>query len=320
MPVRALITGATGFVGSHIAAAFTEAGYRVRCSVRTSSNTRWIDDLPVERVSLDFGSIGDLAEAVKGVDVVVHAAGLTRARQASDYHLVNAESTRRLAAAALDAGVRRFVLISSLATRGPDALTKDGRDRPVSPYGRSKLEAEAHLRSLSEQMETVALRPAAVYGPRDTDFLPLFKMARNGWLFIPSDPGPLQPVYATDVAQAALAAARKPVGFGPFPVAEAARYAWEEVVVGLEQALSRPVRTVRVPAAVFALAGRTAEWAAKLRGSTPIFDERRARDLAVHTWTCDPSGTEQALGWRAEVPLFEGLKHTARWYRQAGWL
>jgi nucleoside-diphosphate-sugar epimerase len=169
-------------------------------------------------------------------------------------------------------------------------------------------------------METVVLRPAAVYGPRDTDFLPLFKMARNGWLFVPSDPGPLQPVYAADVAQAALAAARKTVGFGPFPVAGAARYAWDEVVIGIEQALGRSVRTVRVPAPVFALSGRTAEWAAKLRGSAPTFDERRARDLAVHTWTCDPSGTERALGWRAQVPLFEGLKRTARWYRQAGWL
>src|SRR5919199_6222911 len=250
MTERVLVTGATGFVGSHIATAFVEAGYRVRCSVRASSNTRWIYGLPVERVAVDFGRPGDLAEAVADIDVVVHAAGLTRARRASDYHRVNAGGTRRLAEAALGAGVGRFVLISSLAARGPDALTKDGRDRPISPYGRSKLEAETHLRSLSEQIETVALRPAAVYGPRVTDFLSLFKMARNGWLFIPSDPGPLQPVYATDVAQAALAAARKPVGFGPFPVAGAARYAWEEVVVGLEQALSRPVRTVRLPALV----------------------------------------------------------------------
>jgi nucleoside-diphosphate-sugar epimerase len=320
MPLATLITGATGFVGSHIAAAFTEAGYKVRCSVRPSSNTRWIDDLAVERVPVDFGRTRDLAEAVEGVDVVVHAAGLTRAKQATDYHLVNAGSTQRLATAALDAGIRRFVLISSLAARGPDALTKDDRDRPISPYGRSKLEAEAHLRSLSEQMETVALRPAAVYGPRDTDFLSLFKMARSGWLFIPSDPGPLQPVYATDVAQAALAAAHKAVGFGPFPVAGAARYAWDEIAAGLEKALGRSVRTVRLPATVFELAGRAAEWAAKLRGSTPIFDERRARDLAVHSWTCDPSDTERVLGWRAEVPLFEGLKRTAGWYRQAGWL
>src|SRR5205085_1261889 len=125
----------------------------VRCSVRTSSNTRWIEDLAVERVPLDFNQPRDLAKIVKGVDVVVHAAGLTSSKRASDYYQVNAKGTQKIADAALDAGVSRFVLISSLAARGPDALTKDGGDHPVSHYGQSKLEAEAYLRSL-KQMET----------------------------------------------------------------------------------------------------------------------------------------------------------------------
>jgi nucleoside-diphosphate-sugar epimerase len=321
MPERVLITGATGFVGSYIASAFVEAGYQVRCSVRASSNTRWICGLPIERVTVDFGRPGDLAGAVKDIDIVVHAAGLTRARRISDYHRINVEGTRRLAETALGAGVRRFVLISSLAARGPDALTKDGRDRPVSPYGRSKLEAETYLRSLSERMEVTALRPSAVYGPRDTDLLPLFKMARGGWLVIPPDLNPLQPVYVADVARVTLVAARhKTVSFGPFPVAEAARYTWQQMIAMLEGALERPVRPVRLPAFVFEMAGRLAELSAKPLGSSPVFDTRRARDLAVHAWTCDPSGTERALRWQAEVTLSEGLKRTARWYREVGWI
>ncbi len=169
-------------------------------------------------------------------------------------------------------------------------------------------------------MEAVVLRPAAVYGPRDTDLLPLFKMANRGWLPLPSGANLLQPVYAEDVARAVLAAAREPVGFGPFPVAEKGRYKWKDVVAGLEKALGRRVRAVRLPAAAFTLAGRAAEWAARPFSAVPVFDERRGRDLAARTWTCDTSATERALGWRAEVPLFEGLERTARWYRQAGWL
>ena len=316
MPERVLVTGATGFVGSHVAHALVKAGYEVRCGVRASSSTRWISGLPVERVGLDMkGRAEDFSLAVEKVDLVVHAAGITRARRAEDYHAVNAGGTRKLASAALGAGVRRFVLISSLAARGPD-----GRDHPESAYGRSKLEAEAHLRALDSQMEPVILRPAAVYGPRDTDLLPLFKMARAGFLALPSTANVLQPVYAEDVARAALAAARKAAGSGPFPVAEAARYTWEDVVAGLEKALGRNVRAVRLPPAAFPLAGRAAEWAARAFSAVPIIDERRGRDLAAHTWTCDVSETEAALGWRAEVPLFEGLERTARWYRQAGWL
>jgi nucleoside-diphosphate-sugar epimerase len=319
MPDRVLLTGATGFVGSHIAGAFVEAGYEVLCGVRASSDMRWISDLPIERVSLDVkGGAEGLPRAVENADLVVHAAGITRARRVEDYHSVNAEGTRRLAVAAFEAGVRRFVLISSLAARGPDDPTKD--DHPESAYGRSKLEAEAYLRSLGGRMEAVVLRPAAVYGPRDTDLLPLFKMANRGWLPLPSGANLLQPVYATDVARAALAAVREPLGFGPFPVAENRLYTWKEVIAGLEKALGRTVRTVRLPAAAFTLAGRAAEWAARPFSAVPVFDERRGRDLAVHTWTCDISATEKALGWRAEVALSEGLTRSARWYGQAGWL
>ena len=320
MPERVLVTGATGFVGSHIAQGLVEAGYEVRCGVRTSSNERWISGLPVERVPLDLAEPEGLPRAVENVDVIVHAAGITRARQTGDYHSVNAEGTRRLAAAAFEAGVRRFVLISSLAARGPDTRAEDGRDHPASAYGRSKLGAEECLRTFDERMEIVALRLAAVYGPRDADLLPLFKMAARGLLVLPSGPGLLQPVYASDVARAVLAAIRKPSDFGPYPVAETSRYTWQEISDGLARALERPVRAVRMPTAVFKLAGRTAERAAKLLSVAPVFDDRRARDLAVHTWTCDPSATEKVLGWRANVHLSEGLERTARWYRRAGWL
>jgi nucleoside-diphosphate-sugar epimerase len=321
VPERVLVTGATGFVGSHIARALAEAGREVLCGVRSTSGTRWIDDLTTERVRSDLESQRSLVEAVRGVQLVVHAAGITRSGRASDYHSINAAGTRRLAGAAAAAGVRRFVLISSLAARGPDASAKAGGDHPVSDYGRSKLAAETYLRDLEGAMEAIVLRPAAIYGPRDRDFLPLFKMARAGLLLFPSSAGPLQPVYVDDMARAALAATGgDDVGFGPFPVAGGQTYAWQDVVTGLEKAFERHMRAVRLPAGAFLLAGAASEQVARIRGQAGPFDQRRARDLAVHTWTCEVSGTEEALGWRAEVPLFEGLQRTARWYLRAGWL
>lgn len=306
-------------MGSHVASTFAHAGYRVRCSVRASSNLRWLAGLPVELVTADFGRPADLSAATEGIEVVVHAAGITRARRRDEYHRVNAEGTRSLAVAALEGGVRRFVLLSSLAARGPDAPSGDS-DCPTSPYGRSKLEAESYLRSLDVQMERVVLRPSAVYGPRDRDFLPLFRMARRGFLVLPPGPGLLQPVYASDVANAALAAARGSTEFGPFPVAERGRYGWEEVTAAMERALGRRVRTARLPVTAFTLAGRAAERAAKTLDSSSLFDERRAQDMAVHSWTCDPSSTERGLTWRAEVALPEGLERTFRWYREVGWV
>lgn len=318
---RALITGGTGFVGSHLARTFVEAGYEVRCGVRATSDTGALDGLEVELVPLDLAHDGRLLErALRNVATVVHAAGVTRAGRESEYHATNAQATRRLAEAAATAGVRRFVFISSLAARGPDASSGEGQDRPESAYGKSKLAAEEYLKGLGGRMEVVALRPAAVYGPRDTDFLPLIKLARTGWTVVPDDTLRLQPAYAGDVARAAWAAMRAAAGFGPFPVAEPTRYSWREVAGGLGRALGRPVRAVRLPAGVLLAAGRAGERVASLRGGAPVFDERRARDLAVNAWTCDVSGTERALGWRAEIPLFEGLERTVGWYRRAGWM
>ncbi|MDP8939213.1 MAG: NAD(P)-dependent oxidoreductase [Actinomycetota bacterium] len=315
MPERVLITGATGFVGSHIAEAFAEAGYEVRCGARDPNHPRWLVDLPVELVPLDLDHPADLLPALQSVDTVIHAAGITRARRPEDYERVNAVGTRRLAAAARGSGVRRFVFISSLAARGPD-----GMDRPTSAYGWSKRRAEAHVYALLGDMETTILRPAAVYGPRDTDLLPLFEMAKRGWLVLPSGPGLLQPVYAADVAAAALLAARGSyAGAGPFSVAEPASYSWEQVVRLMEKVMGRRIRALRLPAGAFALGGRIAERAAKLGGSAPSFDVRRAEDLAARAWTCDVSVTEEALGWRSEVPLREGLDLTARWYEKNGW-
>src|SRR3712207_7334755 len=96
MPGRVLLTGATGFVGSHIARAFAEAGYEVLCGVRASSDLRWLSGLPVERVPLDLkGGAQDLSRTVRNADLVVHAAGITRARRAEGYHTGNPRGTKK---------------------------------------------------------------------------------------------------------------------------------------------------------------------------------------------------------------------------------
>ncbi|MFQ5888544.1 MAG: NAD-dependent epimerase/dehydratase family protein [Gemmatimonadota bacterium] len=361
-----LVTGATGFVGSHIAGALEEAGWRVRCAVRATSDRVWLAGLRAERVTVDVAAEEGLAEAVRGASAVVHSAGLTRAVDEREYFRVNAEGTGALARAAARAGVRRFVLISSLAARGPDletgpagsggpggeigseavamaceeegagevaegeAAPEEGanervaEDHPVSEYGRSKREGEelvrAVVRESGGEMQAVVLRPGGVYGPRDRALLPLFRMAVRGRVVVPRAEGALQPVYVTDVARAALLAAAGQGEFGPYAIAERARYDWPDVAAGLERALGRAVRLLRLPAWAFELAGLAAEGVARAARRPPAFDRRRAADVARFRWTCDPTESEAALGWRAEVGLGEGLARTAAWYREAGWL
>lgn len=348
-----LLTGATGFVGSHVADRLSSRGHHLRCTVRASSDLRWLEGLDVETVEVDLADGEGLGAALEGAERVVHVAGVTRAPREEVFRRVNVEGTRRLAEASLRAGVRRFVFVSSLAARGPD-----GEDGPVSAYGRSKRAAErALLRTAGAggsagrregpddgedggsdgpgepaaaadagpgrggDMEVAVLRPGGVYGPRDTDLLPLFRLARSGWFPLVPSSGVVQPIYVADLAEAVVAAALgEAPGPGPWPLAGRGRHRWSDLAEGLEDALGRPVRCFPVPGPLLLAAGAAAELAARATGRAPDFDRRSARDLARRDWTCDPSPSEAALGWEAEVGLGEGLERTVRWYRREGWL
>ncbi|MEE9208240.1 MAG: SDR family NAD(P)-dependent oxidoreductase [Gemmatimonadota bacterium] len=329
---RVLLTGATGFLGSHIAEGLCASGATVRCTVRKTSNLRWLEALSAETVELDLAR-ADLAETelnsvLAGVAVVVHSAGLTRAPNEETFQRVNAKATDELARAAVRNGVGRFVLISSLAARGPDAATVTSAaapaalDSPVSPYGRSKLEGERRLRAAADtsEMAFVILRPGGIYGPRDEDLLPMYQMARLGFLSVPMGRGRLQPVFVKDVARAALAAAEGHGTGGTFPIAEPFIYTWDEVAAALSEAVGRKVRPVPVPPALIEAAGTAADIGARLFGQQPRFDRRRARDIARLQWTCDTTAAEEGLRWVARVPLAEGMAETAEWYREIGWL
>jgi nucleoside-diphosphate-sugar epimerase len=327
-PHTVLLTGATGFLGSHVAEALLVEGWAVRCTVRKTSNLRWIESLPVERVTADVRSAAELAVALEGVDVVVHSAGLTRAKSDADYFAVNAEGTQGLALGAVDAGVRRFVLVSSLAARGPDRRASDRGppgDRPTSAYGESKLAGERRLfQVLSEQTgatQGVILRPGGIYGPRDEDSLNLFKVAKTGMLPVPTSKGRLQPVYVKDVADAVIRAVARPeVDLKPIPIVGPEIVSWADMGEALGNAVGKPVRLVKIPNAIWQVGGTVAEAAARLVRMPPQFDRRTADDLSRLDWTADPREAEASLGWRATTRLREAMEETGRWYREHGWL
>lgn len=319
-----LLTGATGFVGSHVAAALAARPLHVRCTVRRSSDTRWLDPLDVETVEADVTNPEAVRSALEGVDVVVHGAGVTKAPDRDTYFRVNTEGTLVFAKAAAAAGVRRFVFVSSLAARGPDPEDAEPQsetpDSPESAYGMSKLTAEERLSAFSDQMDVVILRPGGVYGPRDTDMLLLFRMARTGHLFVPSEETLLQPVYAGDVAEAVIRALEVRAGPGPYPVVGDGLFSWTGVARVLQDAMGRSLRVHRLPSRVLVAAAAVLEGLAWVVRRPPPLDRRRAKDLALRRWTADTSRTTEALDWRPRVDLPLGLRHTVRWYRDQGWL
>jgi nucleoside-diphosphate-sugar epimerase len=187
--MKALVTGATGFIGSHLCEELIRKGYDVTCLVKKTSNLKWIETLNIDFVQGDCTDRNSLLDAVSNCDYVFHLAGLTKARSGDEFFAVNTNGTENLVKALAERNphVKRFVYVSSLAAAGPCrngvAVTEDCAPCPVSDYGRSKLEAERVVLQYRDLIPVTIVRPPAVYGPRDRDMLVLFKMIKKGVFF-----------------------------------------------------------------------------------------------------------------------------------------
>jgi len=186
--MRVLVTGGTGFIGIHLVAALAARGWTLRCLVRPTSNRRNLITYPVEYV---LGTLQDqdaLRQAVQGVEIIYHLAGVTKARTLADFERINYGGTRTLLDVCSDTHttLRKFVYISSIAAAGPSAsgtpMHESDPAHPVGPYGHSKLKAEEAVLAYQAHFPVTVLRPSAIYGPYDTDFLRLFRAIKRGFL------------------------------------------------------------------------------------------------------------------------------------------
>jgi nucleoside-diphosphate-sugar epimerase len=326
--VRILLTGATGFVGGHVAAALASAGHRVRAMTRGRDDGGVLAAAGAETVRGTLEDAASLRAAVDGADAVVHGAGLIKARTPSEYHAVNATGTLRLLEAcdAAASPPRRFVLVSSLAAQGPSRsgrpLAEGEPPRPVSHYGASKLRGERIARAFAGRREVVVVRPPAVYGPRDRETLEFFRIAARG--LRPRFAGRdlrLVLVHAEDLAAGIAAAAVAPgAAGGTFHLCHPEVLELGAVLDLMGRAVGRAGLALTLPRALVHAASVAAEAAASLTGRIPALSRDKAREIAAPAWVADPGAAERVLGWSARIAAAEGIPATAKWYREKGWL
>jgi len=322
-----LVTGATGFVGSHLIEALTARGLNVRALVRPTSDISLLERLGVERVVGSLSDAAALDRAVDGVGTVFHLAAAIKASGPADYERSNRTGTDALVKAMLATSNRpgRLIYLSSLAATGPslDGLPVRGSDtpRPLTAYGRTKLAGEAACLGANGPPGTVVLRAAVVYGPRDRETLSFFRLAARGIFPIPAGPERrTQLIHARDVAEAMILAAASPDAGGVYHLADPAIYAWTEFAEMIGRAVGRKARVVRVPEGLVRTAAAVSEWGAKLLGRPTIFNREKAKEILAPAWICDTEALERDTGFRTRIPLMDGLVETATWYRDRQWI
>jgi nucleoside-diphosphate-sugar epimerase len=302
------ITGATGFVGQHVLAAFARRGWTLRLLVRRWSPLPSLAGIAAEVVWGDLSDEAALRRLVTGADAIVHMAGLIKARDAREFLAVNRDGTSRLSSLAPQA---LFLFLSSLAAREPQ----------LSPYAESKRAAEDALARRSGPW--LAVRAPAVYGPGDRETLTYFKAVARGLAPEPRvSEAQLALIHVCDLAEALALCLERPPEPSVYEIDDGRKggYRYADMAEAASRALGREAWSLRVPQGVMATVAAANSFGQSMGGPVQILTEGKVREIFHADWTVHDSRLAQGLGFTPRYGLEEGFRHTISWYREHNWL
>ncbi len=336
---RCFITGATGFIGGHLAETLMARGVEVRCLVRKTADTEFLKSLGVQLVVGDVKDIESFRPALSDVDVVFHLAGITAALSLPELMRVNRDGTEQVARACASCEHPPvLLLVSSVAAAGPvpRGVVRDESlaPAPISNYGRSKRAGELAVIQFADRVPTTIVRPGIVFGPRNRETLPIFRTI--AWLRMHPVVGlrspPLSLIHVADLVefliQAALRGKRLAPDHDPQQTGQGYYFAcvpeypdygqWGDMI---KSALDRSrAPTLPLVGPMPWLAAGVKEFIARVRRRPDSFNIDKIREASAPSWACSVEAARRDLDFHPARTLEQRTRETASWYRENGWV
>ena len=326
--MKAFITGATGFVGSHLADRLLEKGYDVYCLKRKTSSTKWLDGKKITYVDGDLFSNDALEKVIKEMDLVFHVAGVVKAKNKEGFIKGNFEATKNLLEIAnrVNPGLKKFIHVSSLAVCGPnptnDPIDETYIPKPITTYGVTKKMAEDEVMKYKDRMNVTIIRPPAVFGPRDTEIFIYFKTFNKGLnSMIGLKEKYLSVVYVKDLVNGMVLAAESDKANGEiFFLCYDKTYNWKQIGEITSKILKKKALSIKLPHSLVFSIGAIAQFFAMFSKNPATLNLEKCKDITAERWVCSNKKAKDLLGFKTKGELADGFEETIKWYKEMKWI
>lgn len=323
---KILITGASGFVGGFLVKESLRRGFNTYAGIRKSSKLDDLNHVAIHFFKADLSDKEALKEAFikqNGFDYIIHNAGLTKTCKKSEFNLVNYQYTKNLVQAIEETGFKpeKFIYMSSLAAFGPGksgtqvAITNDSDPKPISLYGKSKLKSELLIQSST--LPYIILRPTGVYGPKEKDYLLMYKSIKKGIeTYVGKGEQYISFIYVKDLARLVFDAIESDHRNKSYFVSDMRVHTTKSFNRIVKKELNK--KTIRI---VFpkALVNQVAFWGeqwGRMTGQVPTLNTEKFKDITCDNWLCDSSPLIDDFGFTPDYNLKDGIHESITWYKQ----
>lgn len=326
--IIALVTGASGFVGSHLVDFLLNKGMIVKILTRKGSDLKWIDKKKVKVFDCGFYDLEKLKEVVSDCDYIFHVGGVIKSKTVEGYYEGNQKVTRNLldAVKKFNKNLKRFVFVSSQAAAGPsptiEPIDENKECFPLTSYGKSKLAAEREVLSETGKIPLTVCRPPVVYGPRDPEIMLFFKTIKSGLHpLIGFSEKYVSIVHVTDLVEGIYLSALSEKSLNKIYFLSSDQFiGWNDIGKIASNLLNKKVFKLKIPHFLVFTVAAISQFLSYFKKSATILNLEKANEMVQSYWICSNKKAKNDFNFQPKIDIETGFKETIKWYSDKGWI